>query len=113
MRGWRNENKIMNGDVDNIFAEMGLSNAGEELAKVDMSQMIRLRIEELGLTQNEAAARIGTDQAKVSQMVRGRVRSYTIDRLTRYLVRLGVRVEIRMIPEDRSVQRAEMIAVGV
>jgi len=57
----------------NIFADMGLPNAEELLAKADLAIQISRIIEERELTQAEAAELLAIDQPKVSALVRGRM----------------------------------------
>jgi predicted XRE-type DNA-binding protein len=47
-----------------------------------------------GLTQAEAARRLGVDQPKVSNLVRGKLNGFTFDRLLKYALALGNDVEI-------------------
>lgn len=82
----------------NVFADLGLPNPGLALAKAELVQRIRDLIAERRLTQVEAAKLLGLDQPKVSALVRGRVAGYSIDRLFRFLIALGQRVEINIRP---------------
>ena len=81
-----------------MFADLGIPNADLALAKAQLVQRIRDLIAERKLTQAQAAELLGLDQPKVSALVRGRVRGYTIDRLFRFLTALGQRVEITIRP---------------
>jgi predicted XRE-type DNA-binding protein len=78
----------------NVFADLGFSNPDLALAKAELVQRIRELIEERKLTQVRAAELLGLDQPKVSAPVRGRVEGYSIDRLFKFLIALGQRVEI-------------------
>lgn len=82
----------------NVFADLGLPNADEELAKAKLALAIRRRIEDLRLTQTAAAARLGTDQAKVSRLVRGKIASFSLDRLIRFVNALDMDVRIMVEP---------------
>jgi predicted XRE-type DNA-binding protein len=82
----------------NVFADLGLPNADEELAKAALAFAIRQRIKAKGLTQNEAAGLLGTDQAKVSLLMNGRVGGFTFDRLVRFLNTLEMDVRILVEP---------------
>jgi predicted XRE-type DNA-binding protein len=53
-------------------------------------------IERRGLTQLLAAEILGTDQAKVSAIVRGRLKDFGVDRLMNYLVALGHDVHVQI-----------------
>jgi predicted XRE-type DNA-binding protein len=80
----------------NVFADLGLPNAEERLAKADLAIAIAREIETRGLTQAAAAALLGVAQPDISNLMRGRLSGYSIERLTRLLNDLGRDVEIRV-----------------
>ncbi len=80
----------------NVFADLGLSDADERMAKAQLARTITQRIKERGLTQTRAAALLGTDQGKISAIMRGRLTSFTYDRLLRFLNLLGCNVRIEV-----------------
>lgn len=86
----------------NVFADLGLDDAGEHLIKaglvVNISRIIRKR----RLTQSAAAQIMGIDQPKVSAMLAGQFRGYSVERLMRFLVALGHDVEIVVKPRKRG-----------
>ena len=86
----------------NIFADLGLPDADQLLAKADLALEISRVIEERNLTQAEAAEIIGVDQPKVSALVRGRLDGFSMERLYRYLNALGRDVEIIVRPTPSS-----------
>jgi len=69
----------------NVFADLGLPNAGELYAKAELASQIRSLIEAAGLTQAQAAKLLGIDQPRVSQLTRGLLRGFSIERLLRFL----------------------------
>lgn len=85
----------------NVFADLGLPNPDEALAKAGLAQAIADTIQRRGLTQDEAAEIMGLDQPKVSAIVRGRLTGFTQDRLTRCILALGNDVEITIRPRER------------
>lgn len=88
----------------NVFADLGFRNAEEMLAKAELAQRIAVIIERRRLTQAKAAKVLGVDQPKVSALKRGRLSSFSIERLMRFLVLLGRDVEI-VVKERRSAKR--------
>ncbi len=92
----------------NVFADLGLPNADEEMAKVDLAFEIARIIEERGLTQEEAAELIGVDQPKVSAVVRYRLDGFSMERLYRFLNALGSDVEIVVKPKPKSRENATL-----
>jgi predicted XRE-type DNA-binding protein len=84
----------------NVFADLGLDDAEALLAKARLAHSICSLVEEAGLNQVQAAKRLGIDQPKVSNLMRGKLRDFSIQRLMEYLVRLGQDVEIRVRPAN-------------
>src|SRR5664279_6158521 len=78
----------------NVFADLGLADAGEHLIKAGLVIRIDRTIRRRKLTQAAAAQLMGIDQPKVSAMLAGRFRGYSVERLMRFLVALGQDVEI-------------------
>ena len=81
----------------NVFADFGIPDADAHLVKADLALQIRRLLWERGLTQMEAAAILGTSQARVSELARGRVAQMTYDRLLGWLNMLGTDVKITVI----------------
>jgi len=82
----------------NIFADLGLPNADEHMLKARLVMFIGQRIEQLGLTQQAAAKRIGVSQPDVSNMLRGRFEGFSLERLLGVVRALGSDVEINVKP---------------
>jgi predicted XRE-type DNA-binding protein len=78
----------------NVFEDLGIENPAEELAKAKLASGIRQAIRDIGLTQVEAAQRLGTDQADISRIMGGKVSRFTIDRLIRFICALDRQVDI-------------------
>lgn len=86
----------------NVFADLGIANAEEAMAKARLAGQVALAIRDLGLTQKQAAERMGLDQPKVSALMRGKLTGFSIERLVRGLVALGRDVEITVRPKPDS-----------
>ena len=95
----------------NVFADMGFSPAEvEELTiKSALINAIDATIKERKLTQKAAAGLCDTDQPTLSKVLRGRMESVTIDRLTAWLMALGRTVEIRVRPYDRTAKVGHLV----
>ena len=78
----------------NLFRDFGFSNPEERNAKSDLALIISSTIKHRNLTQTEAAKLMETDQSKVSKIVKGLLSEFTIERLMKYMVLLGIDVEI-------------------
>jgi predicted XRE-type DNA-binding protein len=86
----------------NVFADLGLPNPEERLAKALLSRAITNAVKARGLTQAQAALILGTTQPKVSDLVRGNLGSFTMDRLFRYLTALSMDIHIAVTPAESS-----------
>ena len=66
----------------NVFADLGLPNPEEHLVKATIALSIGELIEKRGLTQEEAGTILGLPQSSVSNLVRGKLDKFTIERVT-------------------------------
>lgn len=97
----------------NVFADLGLPNPEERLAKADLAIAIAREIEARDLTQAEAADLLGVAQPDISNLKRGRLSGYSIERLTRLLNVLGRDVEIRVRRARAGAKRGHLrVAAG-
>ena len=86
----------------NVFADLNLPNADDLLAKAELAAKILGEIDRRRLTQSQAAAILGVDQPKVSALKQGKLSGFSIERLMRFLLRLGRDVEITVKGRPRS-----------
>ncbi len=89
----------------NVFADLGVADAGEQLVKAELVVKIDRIIRQRRLTQAVAAELMGVDQPKVSAMLAGQFRGYSVERLMRFLVALGQDVEIVVKPGETRKRR--------
>ena len=89
----------------NVFADMDLPDPEDRLAKARLASQIVDLMSERGLNQLETAKLLGTRQPKVSQLVRGDLSGFSIERLIRFLNALGRDVEIVVRPAAESASR--------
>jgi predicted XRE-type DNA-binding protein len=78
----------------NVFADLGYSNPQEHQTKARLVSQIADLIEERRLTQAEAGELFGIDQPKVSALLNGRFRGFSVYRLMSFIAALGHDVEI-------------------
>ncbi|MFM6039109.1 MAG: helix-turn-helix domain-containing protein [Sphaerospermopsis kisseleviana] len=83
----------------NVFADLGLPNADEMLAKAELARKISQAITARGLTQMEAAELLRIDQPKVSALIRGKLTGFSLERMFRFLNAFGSDVEITVKPK--------------
>jgi predicted XRE-type DNA-binding protein len=95
----------------NVFADMGLPEAEEELTKAQLASHIRQVIKRQRLTQIAAAAVMGIDQPKVSALLNGRLTNFSSERLMRLLTALGqdVDITVRAKPRNRAHGRIRVL----
>jgi predicted XRE-type DNA-binding protein len=93
----------------NVFKDLGLKNAEELLAKAKLAARIVLILEERNLTQAQAASVLGIDQPKVSQVYRGRLDDFSIERLMRFLTTLHR--DVRIVIDEKPRRRRGRITV--
>jgi predicted XRE-type DNA-binding protein len=82
----------------NVFSDLGLPDAGRLKIKSGLVIEITRAVRKLGLTQEEAARRMGITQPKVSGMLRGDFSNLSERKLMDCLTRLGYDVEIKVKP---------------
>ena len=80
----------------NVFADLGLTLTAEDEIKIEIAREITRVIQARRYTQTDVARRLGTTQARVSEITRGRLAGYSAERLFRYLLSLGVNVDIHL-----------------
>jgi predicted XRE-type DNA-binding protein len=90
----------------NVFADLGVPDSGEALAKAELAARICGILAERKLTQARAAALLGVDQPKVSALRRGKLSGFSTGRLFRFLNALGQDVEIVVRPRRRDDSQA-------
>jgi predicted XRE-type DNA-binding protein len=83
----RNDGRVHD-STGNVFEDMGMQDAEERLAKADLARVVRKTIRDRGLTQTEAADLLGVKQPDVSDLVRGKLPRFSIERLERFLIAL-------------------------
>ena len=87
----------------NVFADLGLADAEKLKIKSGLVIEIRKAMRSLGLTQQDAAKRMGITQPKVSDMMRGDFTNLSERKLMDCLTRLGYDIEISVRPAKAQV----------
>jgi predicted XRE-type DNA-binding protein len=94
----------------NVFADLGLANAEQELLKAQLTLQIYRIIKQRGLTQVQAADALGIKQPHVSLLMRNRAGTFSVGRLIDFLTALGQDVEITVRPTRK--ERGEMLVAS-
>ena len=82
----------------NVFADIGIPNPEEALAKAEIARRINRMLADRRLSQVEAGRILGIPQPRVSDLARGRLGKFSLEKLIDFAKRLGNDVEIRMKP---------------
>ena len=97
----------------NIFADLGLSSPQERLVKAELVHQICQAIISRRLTQTKAAEIMGLDQPKVSALMHGKLKGFSLERLFQCLNDLGHEIQITIRPARRDAQRGDTHVVAV
>lgn len=92
----------------NVFEDLGLSDAGERLAKAELARVIRHIVKEKGWTQRRAADVLGIAPPDVSDLMRGKLARFSQERLERFLNALDMDVHIRVGPRAAGKKQANV-----
>jgi predicted XRE-type DNA-binding protein len=94
----------------NVFADLGLPNPEEALAKAELAHKITVLIRDKGMTQVQTAKLLGVDQPKISALIRGRLSGFSLERLMRFLLLLGqdIKITVQACPRSRSQARVHV-----
>ena len=87
----------------NVFADLGLPDSDKLKIKTGLVIEIRKAMRNRGLTQQDAAKRMGISQPKVSDMMRGDFANLSERKLMDCLTRLGYDIEISVRPAKTEI----------
>jgi predicted XRE-type DNA-binding protein len=94
----------------NVFADLGLANAGEKQTKVRLAVAINEIIRSRKLSQTVAARRLKVNQPRVSAMSNYQLDGFSVERLMNFLTALDRDVNIVIKPKTRKIGRIAVIA---
>lgn len=86
----------------NVFADLELPNAEQELLKAQLTLQIHAILRDSGLTQVEIARILGVQQPQVSLLMRNRAGHFSVGRLLEFLTALRRDVEITVRPTRKE-----------
>ena len=93
----------------NVFADLGIANPEEALAKAKIAMKIHDTIKKKKLTQSKAAKMLKISQPKISLLLRGYLKDFSLERLLRFLNDLGQDVYISVVPSSHRGHGSTMI----
>jgi predicted XRE-type DNA-binding protein len=82
----------------NVFADLGLEDAGELFARAQIGFHVHKLITAKKLKQKEIASLLGIKQPEVSHLMNGHFSRFTADKLLDFLKRLDQKVTIQISP---------------
>ncbi|WP_044882356.1 helix-turn-helix domain-containing protein [Neochlamydia sp. EPS4] len=97
---------------DNIFADIGVANAEEELTKAELAWEIDNIIKKRKLTQQKAATLMQINQPKVSALLHRKLGGFSIERLIHFLSLLGQDIDIVVKPKPHHRKNARVNVFG-
>lgn len=95
----------------NVFADIGVAEAREELAKAQLASRIREIARRRRLTKAALGTMTGIDQPNLSALLNGRLTWFSPERLMRLLTSLGQDVEIFLRSKPRRGKRGQIRVV--
>jgi predicted XRE-type DNA-binding protein len=90
----------------NVFEDIGSRDAEERLAKAELGRAIRKEIRRRELTQVKAAELLAVAQPDVSDLMRGKLVRFSMERLERFLNALDMEIRIQVGPKPEHKERA-------
>lgn len=106
--------EIVEESSGNVFADLDFPNPEEHLVKVELVARIDALLKARGLTQAQASKLLGVKQPDLLNMLRGRVRGYSVHRLLTFLAALDQDVKIIIQPaqsQNRKTARGKISIV--
>jgi predicted XRE-type DNA-binding protein len=96
----------------NVFEDMGFHDAKERLVKAELAMKISQIIEKRKLKQTEAAHILLINQPKISALVNGRLKDFSIERLIEFLNKLDQDVKIVIHGKPKRSKRPALFTVA-
>jgi predicted XRE-type DNA-binding protein len=96
----------------NVFADLGLRDAGGKQTRVRLAVAINQIIEARHLSQIAAARLLDINQPKISALVNYRLEGFSVERLMHFLNALDRDVEIVIRKKPRSKRAARIVVMG-
>lgn len=95
----------------NVFADLGLPDADIRLAKAQLARAIKRIIVGNDWTQAFAAKSSGLGTPDMSDICRGNLGRFSLERLEKVLVALGVDIEVRIVAKHPEAARGALRVV--
>lgn len=95
----------------NVFADLGLDNAEELLAKAKLALVVKKVIRERELTQTAAGKVLGIPQADVSRLLNGELDRFSTEKLMTLIMRCerDIDLVVKKRPRSRHTSRLSVL----
>lgn len=105
--------EIITPSSGNVFEDLGLPDAEEMLVKAQLAHEIATIIKTRRWTQAKTAERLEMSQPKLSDMLRGKYRGISVQKMTSYLNLLGQEIEIvvRKVANPRTNGHTKVVVI--
>lgn len=82
----------------NVFLDLGFppEEAQNLLVRADLMIEVERYVKQSGLTQKEAAKRLGITQPRLNDLLRSKIQKFSLDALVNMLARVGRRVSVKV-----------------
>ena len=97
----------------NVFADLDLDSPRDRLVKAELAHQICQTLAARRLTQAKAAEIMGLDQPKVSALMHGKLKGFSVERLFQCLNDLGHEIQITIRPMRQADCRGNTHVVAV
>jgi len=83
---------------DSVWQALAMDEAEAKTMRLraDLAIALRDRVAAWKLTQTEAAKRLGISQPRLSELLKGRIGSFRLDRLVRLASKAGLKIEMKV-----------------
>jgi predicted XRE-type DNA-binding protein len=112
MANKKNWKRFITPSSGNVFADLGLPDAGERKTKLRLAFEINQIIEEQGLSQIIAAHRLKINQPKISALANYRLEGFSVERLMNFLTALDRDVHIAVRRKRKSAKMGRILVTA-
>ncbi len=99
------------GGSGNVYKDLGFKNPDEWTARAGIASKVYDIVEERGLTQKEAGEILGIAQGRVSDLKRGQLDRFSLEKLLSFLIALDRDVDILVRPKARDIAHISVAEV--
>ena len=108
----RTKDESVTRSSSNVFADLGLDQPAEVLAKARIVETIADLLARQDLSQQDAGKLVRLTQPQISRLMRGDTREFSYERLMRVLTALGQDVEITIRQTRNPRKRGSVLVRG-